>query len=169
LSTIQVAKYLPRVATDQGTFELVKLVIRLGEQMRHHYAARAGEFDLTPAQAQALRELLGGPLPMGELAARMSCDASNLTGISDRLEARGLLERRPSPGDRRVKVLTLTEQGRALHHQLWRRLMQQSPASHGLDEDEQRTLQTLLRKLVDGPPACLPGGTGQEPGGCPSG
>jgi DNA-binding MarR family transcriptional regulator len=164
LSTIFVLKYLARVPSDAATFELVKLVIRLGERMRHHYAARAAEFDLTPPQAQALRELLGGPLPMGELAARMSCDASNLTGISDRLEARGLLERRPSPGDRRVKVLTLTEQGQALHQQLWRRLMQQSPASHGLDEDEQRTLETLLRKLVDGAPTCSASDLEQPPG-----
>ena len=85
---------------------------------------------------------------MGELAARMACDASNVTGVSDRLEARGLLLRGPSPGDRRVKVLTLTDEGHALHQELWRRLMHRSPASHGLDEEEQRTLRDLLRKLA---------------------
>ena len=137
---------------EETTFELVRLVIRLGERMRHHYASRAEEFGLTPTQAHALRELTRGPLPMGELAARMSCDASNVTGVSDRLEARGLVERGPSPGDRRVKVLTLTSEGRALHHQLWRRLMQQSPVARGLDEHEQRTLRELLHKLVDDPP-----------------
>jgi DNA-binding MarR family transcriptional regulator len=137
---------------EETTFELVRLVIRLGERMRHHYASRAEEFGLTPTQAHALRELTRGPLPMGELAARMSCDASNVTGVSDRLEARGLVERGPSPGDRRVKVLTLTSEGRALHHHLWRRLMQQSPVARGLDEHEQRTLRELLHKLVDDPP-----------------
>jgi len=137
---------------EETTFELVQLVIRLGERMRQHYASRADELDLTPTQAQALRELTHGPLPMGELAARMSCDASNVTGVSDRLEARGLLERGPSPSDRRVKVLNLTDAGRVLHRDLWRRLMQQSPVSHGLDEEEQRTLRELLRKLVDDPP-----------------
>jgi DNA-binding MarR family transcriptional regulator len=137
---------------EETTFELVRLVIRLGERMRQHYASRADEFGLTTTQAHALRELTRGPLPMGELAARMSCDASNVTGVSDRLEARGLVERGPSPGDRRVKVLTLTGEGRALHHQLWRRLMQQSPVAHGLDEHEQRTLRKLLHKLVDDPP-----------------
>ena len=137
---------------EETTFELVRLVIRLGERMRQHYASRADEFGLTPTQAHALRELARGPLPMGELAARMSCDASNVTGVSDRLEARGLVERGPSPGDRRVKVLTLTGEGRALHHHLWRRLMQQSPVARGLDEHEQRTLRELLHKLVDDPP-----------------
>lgn len=129
----------------------MRLVIRLGERMRHHYASRADELDLTPTQAHALRELTRGPLPMGELAARMSCDASNVTGISDRLEARGLLERGPSPNDRRIKVLTLTDEGRALHQQLWRRLMQHSPVARGLDDHEQRTLRELLHKLVDDP------------------
>ena len=134
---------------EESTFELVQLVVGLGERMRAHYAARAAELDLTPTQAQALRVLTHGPLPMGELASRMTCDASTITGVSDRLEARGLLERVPSPGDRRVKVLTLTDQGRVLHHQLWRRLMHRSPASHGLDEQEQRTLRDLLRRLRD--------------------
>ena len=134
---------------EESTFELVQLVVGLGERMRAHYAARAAELDLTPTQAQALRMLTHGPLPMGELANRMTCDASTITGVSDRLEARGLLERGPSPGDRRVKVLTLTDRGRELHHQLWRRLMDRSPASHGLDEQEQQALGDLLRKLRD--------------------
>ncbi len=134
---------------EESTFELVQLVVGLGERMRAHHASRAAELDLTPTQAHALRILTQGPLPMGELAHRMICDASTITGISDRLEARGLLERVPSPGDRRVKVLTLTDEGRALHQQLWRRLMCRSPASHGLDEQEQRALRELLRKLRD--------------------
>jgi DNA-binding MarR family transcriptional regulator len=79
----------------------------------------------------------------------MSCDASNVTGLSDRLEARGLLERGPSPGDRRVKVLSLTEDGEQLHAQLWRRLMTDSPVDRGLTQAEQRTLRELLRKLVE--------------------
>ena len=132
----------------ESTFELVQLVVGLGERMRAHYASRAAELDLTPTQAHALRELTHGPLPMGELAARMACDASNVTGVSDRLEARGLLLRGPSPGDRRVKVLTLTDEGHALHQELWRRLMHRSPASHGLDDQEQRTLRDLLLKLA---------------------
>jgi DNA-binding MarR family transcriptional regulator len=137
---------------EESTFELVQLVVRLGERMREHYASRAGDLDLTPAQGQALRHLTGGPLPMGELAARMRCDASNVTGVSDRLEARGLLQRGPSPGDRRVKVLSLTEEGQALHHELWRRLMHDSPVSRGLNQSERRALRDLLRKLDEAAP-----------------
>lgn len=148
LSTIDEHKYSARVSRPEETFELVQLVLRLGERMRRHYASRAEEVDLTPVQAQVLRHLVGGPLPMGELAARLSCDASNVTGLSDRLEARGLLEREPSRADRRVKVLRLTATGRALHERLWRRLMTDSPVDRGLSVEEQRTLRELLGKLA---------------------
>ena len=50
-------------------------------------------------------------MPMGELASALSCDASNVTGLVDRLESRGLLQRSPSAEDRRVKVLSLTPLG----------------------------------------------------------
>jgi DNA-binding MarR family transcriptional regulator len=148
LSTIYNDKYSAGMTTRrETTFELVQLVIRLGERMRQHYARRADEFELTPTQAQVLRELTAGPAPMGELAVRLSCDASNMTGVSDRLEARGLLERLPSPGDRRVKVLSLTDDGRMLHRRLWSRLMENSPVAEGLTETEQQTLKALLQKL----------------------
>src|SRR5205823_3780422 len=72
-----------------------------------------GELGLSPMQAHTLR-FLEHPVPMNELAETLWCDASNVTGIVDRLEARGLVERRPSPDDRRVKLLCLTDEGEAL-------------------------------------------------------
>ena len=51
---------------------------------------------------------------MGRLARGLACDASNVTGIVDRLEARGLIERRPGASDRRVKVLVITREGERL-------------------------------------------------------
>ena len=51
-------------------------------------------------------------LPMNELAALLACDNSNVTGLVDRLEARGLVTRQPSPEDRRVKHIVLTDAGR---------------------------------------------------------
>ncbi len=53
---------------------------------------------LDPAQSQ----------PMRALATELRCDASNVTWLVDRLEARGFVERQASPDDRRVKTLTLT-------------------------------------------------------------
>ena len=51
---------------------------------------------------------------MGRLAETLSCDASNVTGLVDRLESRGLVRRAPSAEDRRVKVLQLTPTGARL-------------------------------------------------------
>nr|WP_207929076.1 MarR family winged helix-turn-helix transcriptional regulator [Actinomadura sp. 6K520] len=54
---------------------------------------------------------LSAPAPMRQLAARLRCDASHVTGIVDGLERRGLVERRPAPDDRRVKHLVPTGEG----------------------------------------------------------
>lgn len=137
------------------THALVQSFLALSERMRRHYAARVEEFDLTPPQAHLLRALSPGPRPMGELAGRLACDASNVTGLTDRLEARGLVERRASPGDRRVKVLALTDEGQRVQRALWERLMTDSPVTVGLAPEQQRSLLATLQQLA-----------GDEPGGC---
>ncbi len=59
---------------------------------------RSPKLDLAPAQARALHELdLERPISMRELAQRLKSDPSNVTGLIDRLEARGLVERRADP------------------------------------------------------------------------
>src|SRR3712207_2309111 len=121
--------------------------------MRRHYAARVAEFDLTPTQAHLMREIAAGPRPMGELADRLSCDASNVTGLTDRLEARGLVERRPSPGDRRVKVVALTTEGERVQRAVWERLMTDSPVTAGLTREQQGTLLSMLQQVGGHAPA----------------
>jgi DNA-binding MarR family transcriptional regulator len=68
---------------------------------------------LTPNDSRALQSLSEDPAgrPMRSLAAEWQCDASTATFIVDRLEAKGLAERRPHPTDRRVKLAALTERG----------------------------------------------------------
>jgi DNA-binding MarR family transcriptional regulator len=51
------------------------------------------------------------PPPMRRLAEDFRCDASFITAIVDRLEERGLAERRPHASDRRVKVVAITPEG----------------------------------------------------------
>jgi len=85
---------------------------------------------------------------MGELAGRLACDASNVTGLTARLEARRLVERRAAPGDRRVKVLALTDEGERVQQALWKRLMTDSPVASGLDREDQRVLLGLLQRVV---------------------
>ena len=75
-------------------------------QMRGIWHRRMRSFDLTPPQSITLRKLLDGPLPMGSVAEVLSCDASTLTGIADRLEERRVLVQRGDhePGPARARV-----------------------------------------------------------------
>jgi MarR family transcriptional regulator, organic hydroperoxide resistance regulator len=109
----------------------------------------AAEFRLSPPQVHALRVLSPErPLPMGRLACALGCDASNVTGIVDRLEKRGLIERRPSERDRRVKVLVVTDEGARVRAALMRRLGQPPVAIAALSAADRRRLAGLLRRAL---------------------
>ena len=118
-------------------------------QQRRRFLIAASELDLHPAQAGALLQL-AGPLPMNELAHRLACDSSNVTGLIDRLEARGLVIRRPSFDDRRVKHVVLTDVGQDLRERMLARVAKPTPGFERLSKDEQRQLAALLRRIVDG-------------------
>jgi len=139
---------LPRPeAVDAEVIDLLFAVLGL---MKHHVAVAVAESGLTPQQAHALRCLVPGrPLPMRELAGELMCDASTVTGIVDRLEERGLVERRPAPEDRRVKALAVTEEGIAVRDRLWRSLLARAPHRVALPPDERSRLRDLLQRVVD--------------------
>lgn len=114
-----------------------------------HMLQTAAEFELSPAQMWALRHLEpGAPLPMSALAGLLHCDNSNVTGIVDRLESRGLVERRAAEHDRRVKHLVVTAAGAELRARVGARLHEPPPGFERLTADEQRRLTVLLRKLL---------------------
>jgi DNA-binding MarR family transcriptional regulator len=123
----------------------------LGRQRRLFLIA-ASELDLHPAQAGALLHL-ASPLPMNELAALLACDNSNVTGLVDRLEARGLVARQANPDDRRVKRVVLTLSGTNLREQLLERVSQPPAGLERLSPAEQRQLHHLLRRLLEHDPA----------------
>lgn len=85
---------------------------------------------------------------MNELAAVLACDNSNVTGLVDRLEARGLVARRASPDDRRVKRVVLTAAGDLLRAQLLERLGNPPAGFECLTAAEQRQLRDLLRRVA---------------------
>jgi len=106
----------------------------------------AAEFRLSPPQVHALRVLSPErPLPMGRLACALGCDASNVTGIVDRLEKRGLIERRASEHDRRVKVLVVTAEGAQVRRRLLLRLGEPPQSIAALSPADRRRLARLLR------------------------
>jgi MarR family transcriptional regulator, organic hydroperoxide resistance regulator len=118
--------------------------------------AMGREFDLSPQQMIALRILGGGGSPMGELAGYLGCDSSNVTGITDRLEERGLVRREAAESDRRVKLLVLTAKGEKLRDKLTEKLAEPPPFIANLSEEDQIALRDILRRALDAEPAPTP-------------
>lgn len=75
-------------------------------------------FGVTPVQYASLSAVLRHPgIDQRTLARSIGFDTSTIGSVIDRLEARGLMVRNASPADRRVRLLTLTEEGRQLLQQ----------------------------------------------------
>jgi DNA-binding MarR family transcriptional regulator len=109
----------------------------------------AAEFELSPVQLHVLRLLEPGcPVAMGRLAGALGCDASNVTGIVDRLEARGLVERRSGQGDRRVRVLVVTELGARVRSSALARMSQPPARIAALSPSDRRALAAILRRAL---------------------
>ncbi len=117
------------------------------DRMRSDFAAIAAEFGLTPLQARSILQL-EEPQPMRALADHLACEPSNVTGLADRLEASGLVER-VTGADRRVKLLQLTAVGRRLRTDLAERVAAGSTVTAKLGAAERRTLSGLLDRLLD--------------------
>lgn len=118
---------------------------------RRRFLSVAVEHELHPGQAAALMQMQPDtPLPMNEIATILHCDNSNVTGLVDRLETRGLVARRPYEHDRRVKHVMLTPAGVELRAEM-RAGMGQAPASlEALSDEDQRALRDILRRAVAG-------------------
>jgi DNA-binding MarR family transcriptional regulator len=135
---------------DHDACRAWQLLMRFFFAQRAHLSPSGAELDLSPVQCHVLHLIEPGrPLPMSRLAETLSCDASNVTGLVDRLESRGLVRRLPSLRDRRVKVLQLTPSGSRLRAQLLRRMAGRSLPLSRLSLDQQRTLVRILEALVD--------------------
>lgn len=120
---------------------------------RHFEAMR--QLGLTPPHGLALMSL-GAPRRMSELAEAMSCDASYITSIVDRLEELGLAERRASTTDRRVKEVALTRKGHRAVEKL-HSLMHRPPAAlQQLSTTDRKALIRILGKLAPLLPAGSP-------------
>ena len=120
------------------------------DRVHRHFGQTAAGLDLAPAQALALQELQADqPISMRQLAARLKCDPSNITGLIDRLELRGLVERRAHPADRRIKYLLLTREGAILRKELEARLFAAPHWIANLNESDQRRLRDLLVEMLE--------------------
>lgn len=148
MSAMETATKIGHRVTEESSADEAWAELRtlLGHQRRRFLIA-ASKLDLHPAQAGALLQL-ASPRPMNELAAVLACDNSNVTGLVDRLEARGLVARRPNPADRRVKRVVLTAAGARTREQLLEIVGRPPSGLERLSRAEQRQLRDLLHRVA---------------------
>jgi DNA-binding MarR family transcriptional regulator len=140
---------------DPLTAEVVDLIGTVVTRFHRDYDAAAALHGLTGVQARVLALLSRGPMPMRQIAQRLKCEPSNVTGIVDRLEAQGLAERLPDPADRRVKLAAATAAGTELAARLRESLDFAHEPLAALPERDRTALRDLLRRIVT--PEDLPG------------
>ncbi|MBD0747169.1 MarR family winged helix-turn-helix transcriptional regulator [Streptomyces sp. CBMA152] len=133
---------------DPLSLEVVELIGTVVARYHEEYERAASEHALTGAQARVLRLLSLGPVPMRQIALKLKCEPSNVTGIIDRLEARGLAERRPDPADRRVKLAAPTEEGQTTATHLTESLNFAREPLAELSTEERTVLRDLLRRML---------------------
>jgi DNA-binding MarR family transcriptional regulator len=137
----------PPLGLDPVTGEIVAALFQLVDELKAHFDAVAASFGLTTTQALALRDL-DRPVAMAHLAGTLRCEPSNVTAVAARLEARGLVERRPLAEDRRVRQLVLTDAGRRLQQEFVAALFTGVPAVAGLTEAQRGQLRDLLTQVT---------------------
>ncbi|WP_412539295.1 MarR family transcriptional regulator [Longispora sp. K20-0274] len=133
--------------TDPVTSEVVRLIARIVSMYTKEYETAASARDLTTIQAKVL-VMLAEPMAMREIADRLGSEKSNVTGIIDRLEARGLVERRADPVDRRVKKVARTVGGEALATGFAAELRFAAEPLAGLSVTDRTQLRDLLRQVA---------------------
>ncbi len=139
--------------TDAGDLarETWAVVRDILEAERARWSRGLADLGLTTVQAHTLDEMAGlPPTLMSALAHRLHVDPSWVTGVIDQLERRGDAQRRPSPSDRRVKLLELTEQGRRTHLALRRLTVEAPPALTCLPARDLRELLRIARAVAAG-------------------
>ncbi|MEV7234863.1 MarR family transcriptional regulator [Streptomyces sp. NPDC051020] len=134
--------------TDPLTLEVVELIGTVVARYYEEYDQAAAAHSLTGAQARVLGLLSLEPMPMRRIAQKLKCEPSNVTGIVDRLETRGLVERRPDPADRRIKLAAPTEKGIDTARQLRESLSFAREPLAKLSDTDRAVLRDLLRRML---------------------
>jgi DNA-binding MarR family transcriptional regulator len=129
--------------------EAWELLFDLLMRQRTRLPQVAAEFELSEAQCDTLRLVEpGAGLPMRRLVEGLGCDASNVTGIVDRLEARGLVERTACRHDRRVRMVRLTPRGADIRARIVARISEPPEPIAGLPADDLVALCAILRRAL---------------------
>jgi DNA-binding MarR family transcriptional regulator len=124
---------------------------------KRHLVMIGAEYDLTNIQAITLILLDDKTdCPMKRLSQMFYCDASNVTGIVDGLESKGLVERRSDPDDRRIKTIAILPAGKRLQQQILDRLAEDNGYMFdSLTDDEAKQFVCIVQKIAaQQKPAC---------------
>ena len=115
------------------------------------FVQEVGDLNLTPVQYSSLQTICNQPgIDQKTLANTIGYDTSTIAGVIDRLEARGLVLRNVSPNDRRVRLITPTEQGRkTLAAVVPRMLKSQDRLLDPLSKSEKKEFLRLMKILID--------------------
>lgn len=124
-------------------------LILLMIQAKRAMASFCEERDLTPVQGMVLMMLEQNKArSMNELSVCMGCDASNITGLVDRLDAHDLIDRTTDENDRRIKMVRLSPEGEKCRDQLLQSLKDAEALDlQKLSTEELATLARLINKL----------------------
>jgi DNA-binding MarR family transcriptional regulator len=107
------------------------------------------ELGISFFRAKVLRRLLSGPATMRDLAARLVADKPYLSVTVDDLEQRGLLARTVDPDDRRVRLLTLTDEGMQIARRADEILASPPRGFHDLSDEDVAVLERVLDQLTE--------------------
>jgi DNA-binding MarR family transcriptional regulator len=119
-------------------------LLMLLKNLQSNIAVVAEEYGLTIMQLYTLHAIAEEHMTMGKMAQAIRCDASNITGIVDKLVTMGLVNRQEDPNDRRTKTLQLTTEGSTLLNQV----MKAMPGRLGYSRVSQQEISELRRILL---------------------
>ena len=137
------------MGVSEDAFERLRRVAFDGEHVER-MAALGARLKLSPGVIKTLMRLgKQDGMAMGEMARRIGVDPSYVTALVDDLDARGLARREPAPYDRRVKIIVLTDSGRAVAEDIDQVLSVPPAAFSALSQPELRQLRELLDKVLD--------------------
>ncbi len=146
------------MGTAEEAFERLRRVAFEGEHVER-MAALGARTKLSPGVIKTLMRLAKEDgVSMGEMARGIGVDPSYVTALVDDLAERGLARREPAPEDRRVKIIVLTDAGRALANEIDAVLSVPPSAFSALSRAELRQLRDLLDKVLAASGAPAPGG-----------
>lgn len=127
-------------------YKLLLLMMRV----KRRIARLSEQQGLTPAQGMLL--VMFEPTKgksMNDLSCRMGCDASNVTGLVDRIDSQGLIERTVDPADRRVKMIALSKKGQQARTEILDGLAAAEAVDlQRLTSEEQTQFMNIIDKLT---------------------